>query len=94
MAQPAHTDTHTLYSFITQPAIIRCGSLGLTEPGHGLQCRFQADLLQTQVAVAQQAAPQEHPVQTCTVVHDDDAALAGNEAVTRYDHLHPEHQLQ
>lgn len=28
------------------------------------------------------------------MVHDDDAALAGNEAVTRYDHLHPENQLQ
>lgn len=91
---PACTHRHTLYSSITQPAIIRSGSLGLTEPGHGLQRCFQADLLQTQVAVAQQAAPQEHPVQTCTVVHDDDTALTGNEAVARYDHFHPEHQLQ
>lgn len=65
-----------------------------TKARHSLQASLQADLLQTKVAVPEQATPQEHPVQTCTVVHDDYTPLPRNEAITRYHHLHPEHQLQ
>ena len=65
-----------------------------TEARHSLEDCLEADLLHPQVAVAQQAAPQEHPVQARAVVHDDDAALARDEAVARYDHLHAKHQLQ
>lgn len=65
-----------------------------TKPGHRLQCRLQADLLQPQVAVAEQAAPQEHPVQACPVIHDDDATLARDEAIAGDHHLHAKHQLQ
>lgn len=65
-----------------------------TEARHSLEDGLETDLLQTKVAVPQQAAPKEHPVQTGTVVHDDDAALPRNKAISCYYHLHPEYQLQ
>lgn len=68
--------------------------VGPTEAGHSLERGLEAYLLQAQVAVAQQAAPKEHPVQTRAVVHDDDATLAGDEGIARDHHFYAEHQLQ
>lgn len=65
-----------------------------TKARHSLQGSLEADLLQTQVAVPEQTAPKEHPVQTGTVVHDDHTSLPRNEAITCYHHLHPKYQLQ
>lgn len=65
-----------------------------TKARHTLEGSLEADLLQAKVAVPEQTTPKEHPVQTGAVVHDDHAALPGNEAITCYHHLHPKHQLQ
>lgn len=65
-----------------------------TKARHSLQGSLEADLLQTKVAVPEQTTPQEHPVQTGTVVHDDHTSLTRNEAITCYHHFHTKYQLQ
>lgn len=65
-----------------------------TKTRHSLQGSLEADLLQTKVAVSEQTTPQEHPVQTGTVVHDDHTSLTRNEAITCYHHFDPKYQLQ
>lgn len=65
-----------------------------TKARHSLQGSLEADLLQTKVAVPEQTTPQEHPVQTGTVVHDDHTSLTRNEAITCYHHFDPKYQLQ
>lgn len=65
-----------------------------TEAGQGLESSLEADLFQAKVAVPEQTTPEEHPVKTGAVVHDDHAALSRNEAIPCDHHLHPKHQLQ
>lgn len=65
-----------------------------TEARHGLECGLKTDLLQAKVAVPEETTPEEHPVQTGTMVHNDHTSLSRNEAITGYHHLHPKYQLQ
>lgn len=64
-----------------------------TKSRHRLENGFEADLLQTQVAVPEQTTPEEHPVQACSVVHDYHTALPWDETITRDHNLHTKHQL-
>ena len=59
-----------------------------------LELLLKDDLLGGEAGLAQQDGPQIHPVETCSVVHDEQVTLSGLDAVTGDHHAHAQEDLQ